>query len=102
MNNKKPLERIKNLIPSLPESDAKLGYNFITKRDFESLQLLIDSAIVRVTKGLSKEVVKEEYLKADLKGMRALKLEVDNYYSKIDSYSQYNDIDYNNYNDDFY
>ena len=79
MDNREPIDRIKALIPSLPEGDAKLAHKFLNSRDFESLQLLVDSSLVRVKKGLSKENPKEEYLKADLGEMRKLKSEIDTY-----------------------
>lgn len=79
MDNREPIDRIKALIPSLPGGDVKLAHRCLNSRDFESLQLLVDSSLVRVKKGLSKESPKEEYLKADLGEMRKLKLEVDTY-----------------------
>lgn len=79
MDSREPVERIGALLLSLPSSDVEIGKKFLAKRDFESLQLLVDSAIVRVKKGLAKENVKEEYLKVDLREMSRLKLEVDTY-----------------------
>lgn len=78
MDNRESTDRIKALIPSLPEGDAKLAHKFLNSRDFESLQFLVDSSLVRVKKGLSKENPKEEYLK-DLGEMRKLKSEIDTY-----------------------
>lgn len=75
MSNKGPIDRIKALIPSLPSGDIELANKFLNNRDFESLQLLVNSAIVRVEKGLNKK----EYLKADLEKMDELKVEVDLY-----------------------
>lgn len=89
-----PLNRIKSLLPSLPPKDIKIGEKFISKRDFESLKLLVDSAIIRVKKGLLKDVIKEDYLKADLIGMSKLKAEVDSYYQTLElSYNDYEDDD---------
>lgn len=79
MDNREPIDRIKALILSLPGGDVKLAHRYLNSRDFESLQLLVDSSLVRVKKGLSKESPKEEYLKADLGEMRKLKSEVDTY-----------------------
>ena len=75
MDNREPIDRIKALISSLPRGDVKLAHRYLNSRDFESLQLLVDSSLVRVKKGLSKESPKEEYLKADLGEMRKLKSE---------------------------
>lgn len=79
MSNKGPVDRMKALIPSLPERDIELANKFLNNRDFESLQLLVNSAIVRVEKGLNKKDPKKEYLKADLEKMDELKVEVDLY-----------------------
>lgn len=79
MNSKEPVNRIRTLIPSLPEGDIELAYKFLNDRDFDSLQLLINSSLVRVKKDLNRENPREEYLKADLGGMEKLKLEIDLY-----------------------
>ena len=48
MDSKEPVSRIRALIPSLPEGDIELAYKFLNDRDFDSLQLLINSSLVRV------------------------------------------------------
>ena len=104
MDNREPIDRIKALIPSLPEGDAKLAHKFLNSRDFESLQLLVDSSLVRVKKGLSKESSKEEYLKADLGEMRKLKSEVDTYCEVLElpEQEEYEDFSSEEYNQDYY
>lgn len=105
MDNREPIYRIKALIPSLPEGDAKLAHEFLNNRDFESLQLLVDSAIIRVKKGLSKENVKEEYLKVDLREMSRLKSEVDTYCMALELPEQEEDFDdfsSEEFNEDYY
>ena len=104
MDNREPIYRIKALIPSLPEGDAKLAHEFLNNRDFESLQLLVDSSLVRVKKGLSKESPKEEYLRADLGEMRKLKLEVDTYCEALElpEQEEYEDFSSEEYNQDYY
>lgn len=104
MDNKEPIDRIKALIPSLPEGDVKLAHKFLNSRDFESLQLLVDSSLVRVKKGLSKENPKEEYLKADLEEMRKLKLEIDTYCEAFELLKQeeYEDFSSEEFNEDYY
>ena len=104
MSNREPIDIIKALIPSLPEGDAKLAHKFLNSRDFESLQLLVDSSLVRVKKGLSKESPKEEYLKADLGEMRKLKSEVDTYCETLELSEQeeYEDFSSEEYNQDYY
>ena len=104
MDNREPIDRIKALIPSLPEGDVKLAHKFLNSRDFESLQLLVDSSLVRVKKGLSKESPKEEYLRADLGEMRKLKLEVDTYCEALElpEQEEYEDFSSEEYNQDYY
>ena len=104
MDNREPIDRIKALIPSLPEGDMKLAHEFLNSRDFESLQLLVDSSLVRVKKGLSKESPKEEYLRADIGEMRKLKLEVDTYCEALElpEQEEYEDFSSEEYNQDYY
>ena len=104
MDNREPIDIIKALIPSLPERDAKLAHKFLNSRDFESLQLLVDSSLVRVKKGLSKESPKEEYLKADLGEMRKLKSEIDTYCEALElpEQDEYEDFSSEEYNQNYY
>lgn len=104
MDNREPIDRIKALIPSLPGGDVKLAHRYLNSRDFESLQLLVDSSLVRVKKGLSKESPKEGYLKADLGEMRKLKSEVDTYCEAFDLPEQEECEDFSSeeYNQDYY
>lgn len=104
MSNREPIDRIEALVSSLPEGDARLAHKFLNSRDFESLQLLVDSSLVRVKKGLSKESPKEEYLKADLGEMRKLKSEVDTYCEALELSEQeeYEDFSSEEYNQDYY
>ena len=99
-----PIDRIKALIPSLPEGDARLAHKFLNSRDFESLQLLVNSSLVRVKRGLSKENPKEEYLKADLEEMRKLKSEIDTYCEALELSEQeeYEDFNSGEFNEDYY
>lgn len=60
----------------------------------------VDSSLVRVKKGRSKESPKEEYLKADLGEMRKLKLEVDTYCEALElpKQEEYEDFSSEEYN----
>lgn len=104
MDNREPIDRIEALVSSLPEGDARLAHEFLNSRDFESPQLLVDSSLVRVKKGRSKESPKEEYLKANLGEMRKLKLEVDTYCEALELPKQegYEDFSSEEYNQDYY
>ena len=104
MDSREPIERIEALLPSLPLSDVEIGKKFLAKRDFESLQLLVDSAIVRMKNGLAKENVKEEYLKVDLREISRLKSEVDTYCMALElpEQEEYEDFSSEEYNQDYY
>lgn len=77
------LDRIRSLINQLPESDIPLGERFISERQFESLQELVDSAIFRVNKSVRSDAPKEEYAKVDLWELKKLKAEVDVYVAQL-------------------
>lgn len=75
-----PVIRIRELIPALPAKDIALGYKFLDKRDFESLQELVDSAEYKVKKSLnSANNPKPEYTSIDLEKLSSLKAEVMTY-----------------------
>lgn len=96
----KQVDRIKDLISSLPSKDAELGYKFLEKRDFESLQSLASSSIIRTKRALKKDNPKEEYLKADLEGMEKLNMEVISYCDMLDiTRDDYDDLgdEFNDY-----
>lgn len=99
------IDRICKLIPALPESDVPFGDKYLRERNFESLQLLVNSSIVRVKKGLAKEAPKEEYLKVDLEKLNKLKVVVDEYYSMLELPEEediYDDFDEDEFNEDLY
>lgn len=104
MSNRELIDRIEALVSSLSEGDARLAHEFLNSRDFKSLQLLVDSSLVRVKKGLSKESPKEEYLKADLGEIRKLKSEVDTYCEVLElpEQEEYEDFSSEEYNQDYY
>lgn len=79
----KAIERMRTLINQLPESDVPLGERFISERDFESLQELVDSAIFRINKSVRSDAPKEEYAKVDLWELKKLKAEVDVYVEQL-------------------
>lgn len=82
------VDRMRKLINNLPESDIPLGERFISGRQFESLQELVDSAIFRVNKNVRGDNPKEEYLKVDLWELRKLKAEVDVYVEQLQLLSE--------------
>ena len=98
MNN--PTQIMKRLIPYLPERDIALGHKFLKDRDFESLKMLVDSALIKVKKGLRKENPKEEYLKINIEKLQTLKAEVDTYYYMLELPEQEDDI-YEDFSEEF-
>lgn len=78
-----PVERIKNLIKFLPKDDISLANNFINSRDFESLQEIVDSAIIKVKRNLSSNNPKEKYINLDIDELTKLKAEVDVYVEQL-------------------
>lgn len=83
MNKSSSIDRMKDLIPSLPGNDVNLAFRLLDTRDFESLQSLVNSSIIRTRNALVKANTEEKYLKADLEGMRELQSEVDAYYEVL-------------------
>lgn len=78
-----PVERMKNLIKYLPKSDLVLSQRFIDCRDFESLQELVDSAIIKIRKNLRSSTPKEEYINLDVDELNQLKAEIDVYLEQL-------------------
>lgn len=74
-----PIQRMKNLIPHLPEKDIKLGFKFLDDRDFDSLQELVDSARYKVKKSQDSGNPKPQYADIDMGKLNELKAEVDTY-----------------------
>ena len=86
------IERIKSLIPSLPKKDVDLGYKFLEKRDFESLNDLVSSAVYKVKKNLRTSNPKEEYVNLDMDSLEKLQYEVQDYYSQFEPFIE-NELD---------
>ena len=62
--------------------------------------MLVDSALIKVKKGLRKENPKEEYLKINIEKLQTLKAEVDTYYSMLELPEQEDDI-YEDFSEEF-
>lgn len=86
------IERIKSLIPSLPKKDVDLGYKLLEKRDFESLNDLVSSAVYKVKKNLRTSNPKEEYVNLDMDSLEELQYEVQDYYSQFEPFTE-NELD---------
>lgn len=95
------VERIRALTNSLPNSDIVLANTFIDTRDFESLQELVDSAIIGAKKSLRSDNPKEEYLCLDMDNLSVLKSEVDVYVEQLQiPTSEYQEEEF--YNEEYY
>lgn len=60
---KNPLNRIAELIPILPEKDAKLCANYLSKRNFECVLEIVRSDIYKARKKESDELL-DDYISA--------------------------------------
>lgn len=83
-----PFKRITRLLVSLPSGDIKYGHKYLDKRDYESLQLLINSALHNIEKAWAainpskqQQTLREEFpIDGDkLAQLETLKGEVDEY-----------------------
>ena len=86
MQESKPVQEIRKLIPFLPEKDISLGYKFLDSRDFESLQELVDSAIKKVRRSklpTAKPELAERYKDVDTAMLHDLSSHIQDYVSKL-------------------
>lgn len=107
-----PFKRISRLLVALPSSDLKYGKNYLDKKDYESLQLLINSALYNIEKAWAavtpskkQKILREEFPMEGNKiaQLETLKGEVDEYYEFLrivlgdsyeDAYGDDQDEDY--------
>lgn len=74
------IQDIENLLPNLPKEDVRLGYKLLKERDFDSLQSLVDSAVVKVKKSfVEKKGAKDKYGYVDISKLNALRSKADAY-----------------------
>lgn len=78
------INTITNLIKYLPSKDVELGYKFLKDRNFEDLQYLVTSALLKTNKNIKSDNPKEEYMSVDLHNLNLLKAELDVYVTKLD------------------
>ena len=79
----KEIDKIKSLIPKLPLLDVKIGNKFLQERNFSELQLLVDSAIVKVKHNISSTSPKEEYKNIDLESLETLSMLISSYRDQL-------------------
>lgn len=73
------LDNIKSGINALLESDRKLALEFIDKRDFESLNELVDSNIIMLIKNRSKAEPNPRLEKLEESDLCILKMNIEEY-----------------------
>lgn len=70
------VQRIRKLIPSLPEKDIPIGNKLLEARNWEELQNLVSSAIVKIERATSKG--DEKYANIDLPSLYDLQASISN------------------------
>lgn len=75
------LNSIRKLIPKLPEKDISIANRYMENRDFESLQDLVDSAIIKIKRDKKRENPK--YAHIDLSSLDRLSVLISDYMSKL-------------------
>ena len=79
----KEIDKIKSLIPKLPSLDVKIGNKLLQERNFSELQLLVDSAIIKVKHNISSSSPKEEYKNIDLESLETLSMLISSYRDQL-------------------
>ena len=77
------IQKIRALLPSLPQKDAKIADKFLSERKFEDLLEIIDSDIYLVRRDQLKETPKEEYVNISLENLLQLRSELSEYMSYL-------------------
>lgn len=76
------IQIMRKLMPSLPEKDIALGNKFLADRDFEELQNLVDSAIVKVKRDRAKSEI-PKYADINLDNIHKLSSVVSEYANQL-------------------
>lgn len=87
-----PLNRVKELVPTLPEKDANLVKKYLEKRDFQSVLEIVESDLYKAEKAKygRLEAVSDDYI-ASLTEMRG---ELVTYMSYLEVPDNSDDYDY--------
>lgn len=75
------LQSIRKLIPELPEKDIPIGTKYLGMRDFDSLQDLVDSAIIKVKRDRKK--AEPRYSDINIDNLNRLSVLITDYASKL-------------------
>lgn len=68
------IQRIRKLIPSLPEKDIPIGNKLLEARDWEELQNLVSSAIVKIER--ANDMGNDKYANIDLANLYDLQASI--------------------------
>lgn len=79
----KEIDKIRELIDSLPMSDIPIGKAYLNIRDFYNLQELVNSAIIRIDNNLKTENPRHDYLCIDMGDLNTLNQLITSYRSQI-------------------
>lgn len=87
---KNPLKRVEELIPILPEKDAKLCANYLSQRNFEAILEIVESDIYKARKKKSDELP-DDYITSliELKGELATYMSYLDVPDNSDDYDDY-------------
>lgn len=80
------LQRIRTNINYLPEKDISVAHKYLSQRDFDSLQDLVDSAIKRVEKSRTHKAsseLQEKYKDIDIFKLQEMSLDIIEYSNKL-------------------
>ena len=86
---KNPLKTIEKLIPVLPNKDAELCKNYLSKRNFEAILEIVESDIYKERKN-NLEEIPDDYMSSLIE----LKSELITYMSYLDIPDSSEDYDY--------
>lgn len=97
----KQIDNIKKLLNNLPKKDKIIGLSLLASRKFEDLYDLVDSAIIKISKGRANNNLKAEYADINIESLENLKSEIE-YYMDLagipvnnDYYEDLGDEEYN-------
>lgn len=93
-----PLNKINELIPSLPAQDIPYAKRFVERRDWESLKELTWSSLMRLEAAYKRETLPQKYVGIDVDKVRELALLCNEYYYLI--YPEDREPSVDEYNDD--
>lgn len=77
------IDKIKQLCLELPIKDSNLAIKLINHRDFDSLEMLIDSIITRKEKAIATENLSSLYYNLNSESLMTLSLEITEYKEQL-------------------